>query len=320
MPSLRASRFTLTSPGDATLPGGRLGLVQITCAGLLWGTGGVVVRVLHDSHQLSPVTVAFYRLAVAAPILLGACARRRREIGAALRTAPLLLAATGVGLAVYQALYFVAVTAVGVNVATVVCIGLAPVLLAAANAARGRRRPPAGELLILVSALTGLCLVTLSGSGASATSPRPVVGLLCATVSGVLYALATTLGQRAARTVSPLPLTAVTTSVAALALAPVAAVTGLAVPVNGPVVLGLGYLGPVTSALAFGLFYLGLRNTSTATAAVLTLLEVPAAAVLAGVVLGDPLPALAVCGGLLMISAVAALYRRAAPIPTATGT
>lgn len=46
-----------------------LGLVQITVTAVLWGTTGVVVQVLHD-RGLSPVSLAFYRLAVGAVVLL----------------------------------------------------------------------------------------------------------------------------------------------------------------------------------------------------------------------------------------------------------
>ncbi len=310
--SLRASaRVSSRSSGLA----GRLGLLQITVAGVLWGTGGVVVRLLNDHLGLSPVSTAFYRLAVAVPVLIVLTGRRAGEIAAALRAAPGLFVACGLGLAAYQALYFVAVTAVGVNVATVLCIGSAPILLTGWEAARSRRLPAGTDLGIVAVAITGLLLVTVAGARSTVTSPRPALGLLCAVASGVGYAATTVLSQRVGRTVSALPLAAITTAIAAVALAPAAAVAGLGLPLTTGAVLALAYLGPVTTALAFALFYFGLRTTATSTATVLTLLEVPAAAALAVLVLGDPLPGTTIAGGLLMLAAVTGLYLRPMRLP-----
>jgi drug/metabolite transporter (DMT)-like permease len=68
---------------------------------MLWGTGGIVVRILHDQTGLSGVAIAFYRLMVGAAVLLVACARHSHELRSALRTAPALLATIGTGLAAY---------------------------------------------------------------------------------------------------------------------------------------------------------------------------------------------------------------------------
>jgi DME family drug/metabolite transporter len=289
-------------------PARRIGLFQITCTAVLWGTGGVVVRLLHAHASLSPVSIAFYRLAVAAPVLLLLLARELPAVPAALRAAPGPLVAIGVGLGAYQALYFVAVTTAGVSVATVVSIGLAPVLITGWEAGTTGRRPGSRTVATVGAALGGLVLVALAGGQATSTSPHPLLGLLCATGSGLGYAGATVLSQRAAPAVPPLPLATVTTVVGALVLAPVAAFSGLAFPLAPAPVLALAYLGPITTALAFWLFYLGLHTTPTSTAAVLTLLEPLAAATLAVAVLGDPLPLTTVLGGLLMLGAVAALY------------
>lgn len=305
-----------TASSNAVLPllsGGvrhRIGLLSVICAGLLWGTGGVVVRLLHDHVALSPVSVAFYRLAVAVPVLLLFTWRRRDDLRAGVRTAPGLLLAIGVGLGAYQALYFVAVTAVGVAVATVICLGLAPVLLIGWEAARAGHRPERATVVTVGVAVLGLVLVSVAGMRTSVTSPQPVLGLLCAVGSGLGYAGATLLGRRAAATVAPLPLTAITTAVAAAVLAPLATVSGLGFPISAGPVLALAYLGPVTTALAFALFYLGLRTTATSTATVLTLLEPVAAAALATLVLHDPLPGTTIAGGVLILAAVTAHYRR----------
>ncbi|MBM0280096.1 EamA family transporter, partial [Micromonospora sp. STR1s_6] len=93
----------------------RTGLIQITVTGVLWGTTGVAVQLLRESTGLSPVSIGFHRLAIAALVLLACTAGRPRTLLAALRAAPVPLLLTGVGLGLYQALYFVAVAWAGVT-------------------------------------------------------------------------------------------------------------------------------------------------------------------------------------------------------------
>lgn len=80
----------------------RTGLIQITVTGVLWGTTGVAVQLLHHSTGLSPVSIGFHRLAIAALVLLACTAGRLGTTAdpTAAAPAPLLglLAAAGSGL------------------------------------------------------------------------------------------------------------------------------------------------------------------------------------------------------------------------------
>jgi len=102
----------------------RVGLLQVGLAAGLWGTTGVVVRRLHENAGLSALSIGFYRLVAAAAVSLILAAPRLGRVFSALRSRPVALMASGVGLAAYQVLYFVAVTAAGVGVATVVSLGI----------------------------------------------------------------------------------------------------------------------------------------------------------------------------------------------------
>jgi DME family drug/metabolite transporter len=283
----------------------RAGLFRISAAGLLWATTGVVVQVLHRSAGLSPVGIGFYRLLIAAVALLAMT--RPRAVGAALRAAPLGLVLTGIGLGAYQALYFLAVTLAGVSVATVVSLGLAPVLLAGWEAVRARRRPDASTSITLLAGLIGLLLITVSTGRPAHAAPHPVLGLLAAVACGACYAASTVISRDHTQRVDALTLTALSTGIGALALAPLALITGLAgvaVPFRLGPLLMLAYLGIVTTAVAYALFYAGLRTTAGSTAAVLTLLEPLGAALLAVLLLGESLPPAAVLGGVLLLAAI----------------
>ena len=290
----------------------RLGLAQICLAGVLWGTGGLAVRVLRDAQPLSIVTISAWRMLIGAMFLLVVVvlARQATTLRDLLRRQPARVAAVGVATAAYQALYFAGVVAVGVTVSTVVSLGLAPVIVTVVESARRRRAPDAGHLLVLAAALAGLVLVSVAAG--SAGGPHPVLGVLASVGSGTAYALTTLVGQRLAGSTQPLSLATASTAVGAVALAPLALVTGAGgSALADPVVSGaLVYLGVLTMAIAYLLFYAGLRTAPGSSAVIATLLEPLTAAVLAAVVLDERLGAVGILGGVLILAAVAGLGRK----------
>ncbi|MFG1763452.1 DMT family transporter [Micromonospora parva] len=286
----------------------RSGLIQITVTGVLWGTTGVAVQLLREGTGLSPVSIGFHRLAIAALVLLACTAGRLRTIVSALRAAPVPLLLTGVGLGLYQALYFAAVAWAGVSVATIVSLGLAPVLAAAWESVHARRLPGPLRLGTLVAAVAGLVLITGATGQPGAAAPAPLLGLLAAAGSGLGYAVTTLISRQVSQRTAPMTLTTVSTAVGALTLAPFALVAGVGLPVRLDTVVLLLHLGVVTTAVAYALFYAGLRTTPGSVAAVLTLLEPLTAAALAVALLREPLPLPVIVGGVLLLTAVAATY------------
>ncbi len=164
------------------------GLIGVAAASILWGTGGLAVQLIREQVPMSPVTISAWRMSIAAVVLLVALLvlRRGAELLALARSRPGQLLVVGVGTAAYQGFYFVAVTQVGVAVATVVSLGLAPVLLTVAESLRHRRPCAASRIAVLVAALDGLLL---------------------AVASGTTYAVTTAAGGSISRTTSPLALT-----------------------------------------------------------------------------------------------------------------
>lgn len=305
-----------SSPATHHARSARLGLLQISAAGVLWGTGGLAVQVIREHAPMSVLTISAYRMLVAAVVLAVALAALGRVGGVVslLRSRPGPTVLVGVSTAAYQAMYFGAVVWAGVSVATVVSLGLAPLLLTVVQALRTRRAPHAGDLVVLATALTGLVLVSTAAGAASGTGPHPWWGILAASGSGAAYALTTVVGEPLAQSTDPLTLTTATTTVGALALAPAGLLAGLTVgPLasTDPVVLGtLGYLGVLTMALAYGLLYAGLRTAAASAAVIATLLEPVTAAVVAATFLDERLGVWGWTGTGLVLAAVAGLGRR----------
>jgi len=292
----------------------RLGLLQVCAAGVLWGTGGLVVTVLHERDGVGAMTVSAWRMLLAAVALIAFVLLTRRWgcVRRTLREHPLVAVTVGCGTAIYQGLYFVSVLMAGVSVATVVSLGLAPVLAAAWEHARAGTRPTPRDLAVLAAALVGLVLISVTAQhGTAAPSDRPVLGLVLAVAAGATYAATTVLGHTLAQHVDPVALTTCATSAGAVLLAPflvVAAVAGEPVAGTSPGSLALLlYLGVATMALSYGLLYAGLRTTSGSAATVATLVEPISAAALAAVLLGERIGAWGLLGGALILAAVVGL-------------
>lgn len=295
--------------------GARAGLVQVSLAGLLWGTTGVVVQQIRQDTSLSPTSIGFYRLAIAAAGLLLLQARQLPTILAAVRASPVTLVLVGVGLGAYQASYFIAVAAIGVSLSTMISLGLAPVCVAVWESAVARTWPSRVTAGSLAGGVLGLVLITVAGGHTTTGKQHPLLGLIAAVVSGVGYAATTVLSRHAAQRTPAMTLTTISTVVGGVALLPFALISGVGFHVAAAPSLRLLYIGIVATAISYAFFYGGLRTTSGSVAAVLTLLEPLTAAVLAVVVLGEPLPALEIAGGLVLLAAITALYL--APQPPA---
>jgi len=317
-------------------------LAAIAAAAALWGTSGATGQLLADHSDLSPLAVGFLRCALAAVILTGLRAasrpvwvrspRHAQEYapsqglrvaaggprgshtwwrGGVARADLARVLAVGAGLALYQSCYFAAVARAGVSVATLVTLGLAPVLVAVTSALLGHERPDRGVLIALLVALAGLALLVSSRGGTAADGGASAVGSLLAAGSAAGYAGVTLVSRSLAGRVEASDLTLTGFAVAAVLLAPLALAGGLALP-SAPTTWGLLlYLGAVPTALAYRLFFAGLRTIRPTVASILTLVEPLTANLLAAIALNERLSPAGLLGGGLLLAAVVVLARPA---------
>lgn len=298
----------------------RTGLVLVSCAGLVWGTIGPAVQLVHEGSGLSPLMIGAYRAIAAVTALVVASfvtGRLHTCLGLA-RSHWRRVIITGLSTAIFQLLFFVAVVATGVSVATVISLGLPPVLLLVLSSVQGRRAPSPAQIMTVATALVGLLLVSIAG-GTGDEAPN-ALGILAALGSGTAYAVSTHVGAALTRGHDALTVTTATMSVAAAALIPgglfVTYLRGEAMTTTdfGSCLL-LVYLGVVTMGFAYVLLFAGLRSTTSGAAVVATLLE-PVTAVLIAVLLLDERPtAAAALGALLILAAITTLGRHAEQEP-----
>lgn len=292
------------------------GLLLVCLAAVVWGTIGPAVQVVHDRSSLSVLVIGAYRAtaAVAALVLAAVTTDRLRASLVLARAHWRRVIVVGVMTAVFQLLFFVAVVSIGVSVATVVCLGFAPVLLLAVSSAQRRRLPSLARVATVTTAVAGLLLVSLAGGGGDA-APHTTLGVLAALGSGSAYALATDVGAPLSHSHDAIPITVLTMSVAAVVLVP----GGLALAYargdtmttgDGWSWLLLVYLGVITMAFAYVLLFAGLRSTPSGSVVVATLLEPVTAVLIAVLFLDETLTVAGVVGSALILLAISSLGRQ----------
>lgn len=291
------------------------GLLLIALAGVIWGTIGPAVQLVHDGSGLAPSTISAYRavVAVTALVLVTVATRRFRTSWVLARREWRRVVVIGLLTAAFQLLFFVAVVATGVSVATVVCLGSAPVLLLVLGGVQRRRLPAAGRIVTVLVALVGLVLVSVAG-GIERHAPNPTLGILAALASGAAYAFSADISAALSQRLDILTVTVATISVAGAVLIP----GGLAwahlrgdalTTTNGSSWLLIAYLGLVTMTVAYALMYTGLRTTPSGTAVVATLIEPVTALLIAVLVLGEHLSPAGLVGAVLIVAAIGGLGR-----------
>jgi len=271
------------------------GVSFLVLAGVLWGTGGLLGRMLGDATGLSSLAVATYRLAVGGLLLIGLLLVRGVRLPRS-RAAWARIAAVGALSAMFQVCYFTAVSFTSVTVATLVTIGSSPVLVLLARPRSSDRR----GLCAVGLALGGLVLlVGVPGDGPAVGSV--LAGAACALVAAAGFTAMSLLGARPVPGLDAMTTTGVGFTVGGALLVPLAGTTSGLAFAPTPAALGLLLaFGLVPTAVAYTCYFRGLRSAPAGVGVLMALLEPLTAAVLAAVLLGDRLGAAGIAGGLLL--------------------
>lgn len=260
-----------------------------------WGVIAVIVAAV----DLDATSLAFARLAIAALVLaLVALVGRRSE---ALRPGANLpaLVLLGVLQGAHWVLFFVAVKEGSVAMA-VITFYTAPVLIAAATPALLGERVSRVALAALVPGFAGVALVAAGGPAGNIGAGAVAAGL----GSAVTYAALVVVSKRLLRRdVHPLTVAFWDCLVGAAAVAPLLLVATRVVPDGAGEWAGVLALGAVFTGLSTLAFTTLLRRVSAQAAGVLTFLEPVTAVLLAAALVGEPLTAAVVAGGVLVLGA-----------------
>jgi len=284
----------------------------VVLAGILWGTSGVATKAIYALVDINPMSVAAFRLALGAPVLLVVfrCSAGYRTFRIA-RSDLALMLLVGASLAMSQSCYFAAISRVGVAIATLVTICTAPVLVCLFSVVllRERLTPAIGGAL--ACALIGtVLLVGVGQRDAGSQANTAPVGILLALGAALCFAMFILGSRLLANRYHPLQSIAIAVTTGAVLLMIVSALTGGVTVRYSWAVWGLFlYLGLVPTALAYGLFFHGMKTATASAASVATLAEPLTSTGLAVLIFGERLGSLGLLGAALLISAITFLYR-----------
>ena len=303
------SRASVSTPRSSSVG---LAFVAACGAGVLWGTGALVVSVLVERHGFTPENISFWRFVVGAVVLLAVFGR---SIPWA-RLMPMLTTVlmAGVAMAGYVLLWFLGIEQMGSAVPTLIALCLPPVLVTAIAVARRQEQADLKLLLVLSGAIIGTVLIVAqhrpTGLGVSPNST--LLGVVFSIGSAVLYSGFTMISGRISMALGAGPATACLTVVAAAAMGCFGLYRPLAWPVDVPPQAWFLYLGVVTAALALLAFSWGAARLKPTALTVATLLEPLTAVILSAVLLGQSLKATQWFGCALLLFSIWVLGRRSA--------
>ncbi len=294
----------------STRSGSRLGPGIILIAAVLWGTVGVASQLLSTVAHTTPLSTGFWRLVIAAPVLLGACWRicGRRMFHIPLRDVGLMLM-IGATMAAYQVCFFAAIDRIGVTITVLVAICAAPICVALLATVLLREAPTAAVVCALAGGLIGTALLVWPGSGGTADHPGSLAGVALSLTAALCYSMMTLCSRALAGRYHPLQPMAIGLGAAALLLLPFAVALGLVTSYPLASWAVLLYLGCIPTALAFVVFLAGMRMTTATVASVLTLIEPLTGTTLAWLLFRERLGPFGWVGAVLLLGALAIIYR-----------
>jgi drug/metabolite transporter, DME family len=275
----------------------RLSTLFVVAAGILFGTAGTAQAL--GPSDAAPVAVGILRIQVGAIALLATMpllGARRGRLLELWRRPPILV--TAVCAALYQPLFFGAVSQVGVAFGTLVAVGSEPVFAGVVGWIALRHRPSAGWLAATAVAVAGLVLRS-SGELGGANA----LGLLFALGAGLCSAGYTVAAKHQLdRDVTAIEVPSASFVLGGILLIPLLLGQPLgwaATPGGLALVL---YLGVATMAVANLLLTRGIHGLPPGPVATLMLTDPVVATLLGVVVLGEALTSAAAVGVVLVLA------------------
>jgi drug/metabolite transporter (DMT)-like permease len=289
-------------------------IVMLLVTMVIWGSTFVVTKGVNV--QVQPFTLALVRVAIGAVVLL-ACALIRQARGgnhspwSALPWGTMIVMGL-IGVVLYYAVfnYSLVYTSASQGALVQSCI---PAMTALVAVVWLREHASAMRWAGIALSMVGV-LIVFSGGADAESGSASLLGNLLMFISAVLWGIYTSAAKRVA-TYDPLQVTAGIVAAGAVMLVPLAAfeVGAAGMPsVDLQGWLGMAYLGAGASGAAYLMYSAALKHVDASEAGVYTNL-IPIVGVITGMMLGDPLSARAIIGGLVVLMGVWLTSRQPAP-------
>jgi len=287
----------------------KLALLAACGAGVLWGTGALVVNILVAKHGFTPENISFWRFAIGAFILL--IVFGRNIVWRRLKPILLEVVLCGTAMAGYVLFWFFGIEKMGAAVPTLIALCLPPVIVTIIAILRGQEKADKQLLLVLLGALLGVLLIVVRGNTPEGVDAyNTLLGVAFSIGSALLYAGFSLFSGRISIALGAGAATACLSVVAAVVMSLFTFFEPFIWPTDIPPQAWFLYLGVVTAALALLAFSWGAARLKPTALTIATLLEPLTAVVLSAFLLDEHLSVWQWLGGILLLWSIWALGRR----------
>jgi DME family drug/metabolite transporter len=295
-----------------------LGFGLVILAALCWSTAGIFITWAMQGGGITPVSLAFWRVAATFTCLLIALLLFRRDLlRVDPRDLPWLVGMGALAMGTFQVLWILSVLTNGLSIATVIQCN-APVIVTLLAWVFWREALTWRKWVAI--ALAGVGTLLVSGLTSSADVQISTQGLLIGLASALTYAGITLFAKKLAGHRGPhgsaragynsWTILMYAFGFAALALLPFQFGRPLPNPTGGQAYAAFAALVLIPTIGGYTLYTLGLRRLQASIASIAAMAEVPFAAFNGYVFLGERLDALQALGALIVMGGVALLSWR----------
>lgn len=293
----------------------RSGIALVILASALWSTSGIFITLVVEGSGVSPVSLAFWRdLATFLCLLIGITTLKPELLRIRRRDLPWLLAMGAISIGSFHVAWNITVLLNGPGVATVIQSN-APIIVTVLAWILWREPLTGRKLTAVALSVIGTALIVrLDRLGGAEIS---LAGMAIGLYAALAYGLLSVFGKKLRGDYNPWTILLYTFGIGALVLSPFQIQTGTPWPIPPVVLVYFGAFISITTVTGFGLYTMALRDLQASVAAILATAEVPFAAILAFIFLGERLDAWQLLGGALVIAGVALVSWRRRPRPVA---
>lgn len=313
--------MTISSPARSTetddaTPAPATGYLAVIAATICWATSGLFVTLIVDSAAVSALALAFWRdLCTFFTLLTGLLLFRRRWLRVQRRDLPWLIALGGISVGTFHVFWNLGVMLNGVAVVTVQQATM-PAIVAVVAWLLWREPLTRRKVLAIIITFGGTVLV--SGLGISTQASFNLPGLLVGLGVPITYATFSLFGKPLAGRYPPLTILTYGFGFGALALLPLQFFTPQPWPIPGQVWLYAGALVVFSTIVPFTSYTFALSRLPASIAGILAMAEIPFAALLAYLLLGERMTITQWLGAVLVVGGVLLLTWRQGPKKSVT--
>jgi len=278
------------------------GLLLVVLATAFWSTSGLFISLLANGSGISPWGLAFWRdLGTFSCLLAGMAFFRPDLLQVRRHDLPWLGAMGAISIGLFHVMWNAAVIINGVSVATVIQSN-APIFVTVMAWLLWREPLTGRKIGAIALAFVGTLLISrLDGLGETQITPT---GLLLGLGAAITYGAFSLFGKRLVGNYSSWTILVYIFGFGALTLLPFQVGTAVPWPLSLPVLGSYAGLVFLPTISGFALYTTGLRRLQASVAAIVATAEVPFAALVSYIALGERLDGWQVLGAILVIGGV----------------